>query len=59
MHRVNDRGQKLGVFSLKGKSGAVSVRFPDGTYRNHLDGTAVTVEQGKLTCTGDPIVITA
>ena len=59
IHRVNDRGAKLGVFSLKGKSGTVNVRLPDGTYRNHLDGTDVRVENGKLLCTGDPVFITA
>lgn len=50
--------RKLGIFSLKGKSAAVAVPFPDGSYRNHLDGSDVTVTEGRVTCTGEPIVIT-
>ena len=43
---------------MKGKSGTVNVRLPDGTYRNHLDGTDVRVENGKLLCGGSPIIVT-
>lgn len=57
--RTNGQSKKLGVFSLKAKSGIVCVPFPDGSYRNHLDGTTVTVEDGKLRCEGSPIVITS
>lgn len=55
--RTHDRSKKLGIFSLKGKSASVAVPFPDGTYVNHMDGSTVTVENGKLTCNGEPIVI--
>ena len=55
--RSDGKKDKLGVFSLQGKSGTVSVSFPDGTYVNHLDGSTVTVEKGKLTSRGRPIVI--
>ncbi len=57
--RTDCHSHKLGVFSLKGKTGTISVRFPDGTYENRLGGTPVTVEKGMLTCNGNPIVITA
>jgi len=57
--RRNSKTQKLGIFSLKGTSGTVSIRFPDGSYHNQLSGEIVTVKNGTVTCTGKPIVITA
>ena len=56
--RFGGKTQKLGVFSLGGKSGMVAVSFPDGTYVNWLDGSTVTVEAGMLAVNGKPIVIT-
>ena len=56
--RTNKASQKLGIFSLKGKAATVQVPFPDGSYRNHFDGSAVTVENGILKCTGTPIILT-
>ena len=58
LSRSDGKTEKLGVFSLRGKSGTVDVRFPDGAYINCLDGSSVTVENGKLTSCGKPIVIT-
>ena len=49
---------KLGIFSLKGNSADLKVKFPDGTYLNHLDGTQVNVTDGVISCTGKPIVLT-
>lgn len=57
--RMNAHRQKLGIFSLVGKSGTVTVRFPDGDYTNQLSGETVTIKDGKIRCTGNPIVITA
>ena len=59
IRRTNGDGQKLGVFSLKGKAGTVRVAFPDGSYQNRLDGSTVVVEQGRITSSGSPIVLTA
>lgn len=56
--RTDGTLRKLGVFSLKGKSAAVSAPFPDGCYTNHLDDGRVTVANGILRCTGQPIIIT-
>lgn len=56
--RSDNKQQKLGIFSLKGNSASVAVPFPDGSYANYLDGAAVTVENGILSCSGSPIVIT-
>lgn len=55
--RSNAHSRKLGVFSLKGKAADVRTDFPDGVYKNQLDGTTVTVLNGILHCNGDPIVI--
>lgn len=58
LERFDKNTRKLGIFSLKGKAAKVSVKFPDGLYLNHLDGTEVTVTNGKLPCTGKPMVLT-
>ena len=58
LERFDKNTRKLGIFSLKGKAAEVSVKFPDGLYLNHLDGTEVTVTNGKLPCTGKPMVLT-
>lgn len=47
----------LGVFSLRGETGCVEVDFPDGVYRNLIDGTDVEVFRGGIVCQGDPIII--
>ena len=54
--RENAESRKLGVFPLKSKSASVPVEAPDGVYENLLDGSSVTVEDGKLLCEGRPIV---
>ena len=58
LERFDKKTRKLGIFSLKGKAADVAVKFPDGTYLNHLDGTQVTVKNGRLTCAGKPMVLT-
>ena len=50
--------RKLGIFSLKGKNAEVKVNFPDGTYKNYLDGREIVITDGILSCTGKPIVLT-
>lgn len=57
LERTNGKTRKLGVFSLKGKAGEVKVDFPEGTYVNHIDGREVTVKNGRITCTGEPIIL--
>lgn len=56
--RSDTKIRKLGIFSLKGKPAEIPVPFPDGSYINHLDGSALTVANGILRCAGKPIVIT-
>ena len=54
------RGGCAGVFSLDGKPGLVSLEerleIPDGRYENLLGGEPVTVEGGKLFCSGKPAI---
>lgn len=57
LERTDTRIRKLGIFSLKGKSADVNVRFPDGIYVNHLDGTTISINDGILHCAGKPIVL--
>lgn len=38
----------VGVFSLKGKSGKVTVNIPDGEYTSYVDNEPVTVENGTI-----------
>ena len=57
--REDDRAKKLGVFSLRGLTAEVEVEFPDGSYINAIDGTAVEVKNGKLHCTGEPMILSA
>ena len=47
----------LGIFSLRGKAGKVTVDFPDGVYENFIDGKTVTVENHTLLMEGEPIII--
>lgn len=57
LERDDNVTRKLGIFSLKGRSGAVKVSFPDGSYTNRLDGKTVQIKDGILFCQGDPIIV--
>ena len=58
LERSNARGRKFGVFSLRSRSGSVLVDVPDGRYENAIDGSRVTVENGRLFCPGKPVIFT-
>lgn len=55
LERSDGQIRKLGIFSLKGKMAEISVDWPDGTYYNLLSQEEITVKDGKLFCSGDPI----
>ena len=55
--RENRDSRKLGVFSLAARSAEVAAEAPDGDYVNQIDGSPVTVKDGKLHCKGDPIIL--
>lgn len=57
LERENDTARKLGIFSLKGRQADVQVKFPDGSYFNHITGETVTVSGGLLCCGGRPIIL--
>ena len=58
LERVGEGVRKLGVFSLRSESGEEEVPAPDGEYRNLIDGSAVSVKNGKIFCAGRPIIFT-
>ena len=49
----------VGVFSLKAKAADVRVDAADGVYENLIDRSAVTVKNGILSCTGEPVILRA
>ena len=57
MTRDDGRTRKIGVFSLRGLPGEVSVDLPDGAYSDLLSGAKAEVRGGKLSCSGEPIWI--
>lgn len=57
--RTNAGGKKLGVFPLKGTSCNVEVHWPDGNYVNQIDGTVVTIQNGRLETDGRPVILFA
>ena len=57
--RDNGKMRKIGIFSLRGLSGEVPVKLPDGSYLNHLSGGKITVADGQVQCDGNPIWLCA
>ncbi len=57
--RDDGRACKIGLFSLEGKSGDVSVTLPDGSYNDLLGGRKVAVSDGKIHMDGEPLWIEA
>lgn len=55
--RDNGKERKIGVFSLRARTGRVRVDAPDGVYENRLDGGSVTVKDGELDSTGTPVLL--
>lgn len=56
--RDDGKVRKIGVFSLRSQSADVTVDAPDGTYTDLIGGKALTVKDGRLSCTGEPILFT-
>ena len=57
MERFGPERHCVGVFSLRGRSARISVPLPDGEYLNHIGGSLVRVEGGKLFCDGTPLLL--
>ena len=55
--RDDNKSVKLGIFSLTGNAAEVAVEAPDGCYTDHISGNNVCIKNGKLTVTGQPIII--
>ena len=58
MQRFGPARRCVGVFSLRAESAAVKVDLKDGVYENQIDGSEVTVENGRLLCAGSPLILT-
>lgn len=56
---THDSGSEklVGLFSLKGGSGAVQVDLPDGTYKNLITGEKVEIVGGRVDSQGMPVII--
>ena len=55
VHQGRER-QLIGIFSLKGNCGLVTVEAPDGIYPNLADGGSVEVKFGRVSCQGKPVI---
>ena len=58
LYRDDGKIKKLGVFSLSDKHNTINVNFKNGDYGNLITGETVTIQDGKLHTSGDPIIIT-
>ncbi len=52
-------GRALGVFSTRGEAAPVTVEWPDGEAVNRIDGRTLPVENGLLSCDGEPVILIA
>jgi glycosidase len=52
-------GKALGVFSTRGETAPVTVEWPDGEAVNLIDGRTLLVENGLLSCDGEPVILIA
>lgn len=55
--RENEQSIKVGIFSLKGNSGDVSIPLENGPYFNEIDGQPVFVVANMVHCDGWPIIL--
>ena len=49
----------VGVFSLRARAAQAAVPLADGAYENAVTGEAVSVSDGRLSCTGAPVIVIA
>ena len=59
MVRAGTSGRFVGVFSLNAREAEVLVPAKDGVYENLIDGSAIRVADGKIFCTGAPLIFCA
>ena len=59
LYRDDGKIRKLGVFSLSGKHNRINVKLNNGDYGNLITGETITVQNGILQTSGEPIIITA
>ncbi len=59
LYRDDGKIRKLGVFNLSGKHNRINVKLKDGDYGNLITGETITIQNGILQTSGEPIIITA
>ena len=59
LYRDDGKIRKLGVFNLSGKHNRINVKLKDGDYGNLITGETITVQNGILQTSGEPIIIKA
>ena len=57
MTRLNGETKKFGIFSLRSQKTEVRIDIPDGTYKNHIDGSEINISGGTLFTNGNPIIL--
>ena len=56
MERRDGADRKFGVFSLHSVSADVAIGAPDGKYEDLISGRPVRVKNGKVKCSGKPVI---
>lgn len=56
MERGHSQNRFFGIFPLQGKSSAARVEASDGDYVNLIDGSAVSVRDKTVFCSGNPMI---
>jgi glycosidase len=49
----------LGLFSTEGRTGAIPVPLADGSYTELISGGQAGIRDGKLLCSGEPLILAA
>ena len=57
LYRDDGKIRKAGIFSLSGKHNTVNVKLKDDNYVNLITGETISLRNGKLQTTGDPIIL--
>ena len=56
VHQGAEGRRLVGLFSVRGRRALASVSVPDGRYTNLIDGGAVEVRGGTVSCKGAPMI---
>lgn len=57
IHYQKDTEWLLAVMNIGGNRRKIPVGVPDGVYTNEIDGSRITVSEGKTACGGEPMIL--